>query len=135
MAEAQRRVALLYFEDGSVEAACPPLQALLHIMAHGHFGGHGIESPEIRGLFRRDVMLRSDWYQERLRIKQRSDMELWCRHVQNLEAARAHADAAEAERLELDARLADARMELKRVQSPEYLDRLVGTLGRDPATH
>ena len=33
--EAQRRVALNYFEDGSVDAACPPLKALLHIMAHG----------------------------------------------------------------------------------------------------
>src|SRR5580658_8079656 len=29
--EAQRRVALDYFEDGSVEAACPPVKALLHI--------------------------------------------------------------------------------------------------------
>jgi hypothetical protein len=28
-------VALNYFEDGSVDAACPPLKALLHIMAHG----------------------------------------------------------------------------------------------------
>ena len=37
--EAQRRVALNYFEDGSVEAACPPLKALLHIMAHGEYEG------------------------------------------------------------------------------------------------
>ncbi len=31
--EAQRLVALNYFEDGSVEAACPPIKAMLHIMA------------------------------------------------------------------------------------------------------
>jgi hypothetical protein len=33
--EAQQRVALLSFEDGSVEHACQPVKALLHIMAHG----------------------------------------------------------------------------------------------------
>ena len=37
--DAQQRVALNYFEDGSVEAACPPLKALLYIMAHGEYGG------------------------------------------------------------------------------------------------
>ena len=38
--ETQKRVAQLYFEDGSVESACPPLRALLHIMAHDSFEGH-----------------------------------------------------------------------------------------------
>src|SRR5581483_2384324 len=37
--EAQTRVAKQYFEDGSVEAACPPLKALLHIMACGSYNG------------------------------------------------------------------------------------------------
>ena len=37
--EAQRRAANNYFEDGSVEAACPPLKALLYIMARGTFEG------------------------------------------------------------------------------------------------
>ena len=41
--EAQRRVALNYFEDGSVDSACPPLKALLHIMAHGEYEGMGLE--------------------------------------------------------------------------------------------
>ena len=39
--EAQARVARQYFEDGSVEAACPPLKALLHIMADGSYRGKG----------------------------------------------------------------------------------------------
>src|SRR5208282_3769683 len=34
-----RDVALRYFADGSVDWACPPLQALLHIMAHGSYAG------------------------------------------------------------------------------------------------
>ncbi len=45
--ETQRRVALNYFEDGSVEAACPPLKALLHILAHGNYQGMGVDAPGI----------------------------------------------------------------------------------------
>ena len=37
--EAQQKVALRYFEEGSVEAAIPPLKILLHIMAYGNFEG------------------------------------------------------------------------------------------------
>src|SRR6202044_1458224 len=37
--EAQRLVALNYFEDGSIEAACPPIKALLHVMAYGKYNG------------------------------------------------------------------------------------------------
>jgi phosphoenolpyruvate carboxykinase (diphosphate) len=122
--EAQQRVALLYFEDGSVEHACPPVKALLHIMAHGHYEGNGVESPAIRGLFQREALLASDWYQERLRAKQHIDVALWRRHVETLETARATMDVT--------AELAEARAELSRVKSPEYLGGLVGTLGADP---
>ncbi len=44
--ETQRRVALNYFEDGSIDAACPPLKALLHIMAYGEFEGKIIHDPD-----------------------------------------------------------------------------------------
>ena len=40
--EAQKRVALNYFDDASVEAACPPIRALLHIMAFGEYEGRKI---------------------------------------------------------------------------------------------
>ncbi len=49
--EAQRRVALNYFEDGSVEAACPPLKALLHIMAHGEYEGMGLNDSRLSRAF------------------------------------------------------------------------------------
>src|SRR5204863_5953303 len=38
----QKRVAKLYFDDGSVAQACPPLKALLHIMADGQWEGKGL---------------------------------------------------------------------------------------------
>ena len=131
--DAQRRVAEAYFKDGSVEDACPPVKALLHIMAHGHFEGKGAEDPEIRALFSRDAMLRSDWYKSRLAIKQARDTALWTRHVGTLEeflARPGHRD--EALRLGIEKRLELARTELERVRSREYLQSLEGTIGADP---
>jgi phosphoenolpyruvate carboxykinase (diphosphate) len=87
--ESQRRVAASYFEDGSVEAACPPLRALLEIMVHGSYRAMGTEHPEIRGMFTREALLASDWYAERLRTKQQRDIALWQRHVRALEDFRA----------------------------------------------
>jgi hypothetical protein len=119
--ETQTRVALQYFEDGSVDAACPPLKALLHIMAHGSYDGKGVDAPEIRGLFTREAMLASGWYRERLVVKQERDVALWTRHISALEAFRAE-----------ESRLKEAREQLARVSAPAYLRELEGTIGADP---
>jgi hypothetical protein len=61
----QTRVATSYFEDGSVEAACPPLRALLHVMAFGQYQGWGADDPRFpralhpRGAARERVVPRS----------------------------------------------------------------------------
>ncbi|HEX5100057.1 MAG TPA: hypothetical protein VFV94_11180 [Polyangiaceae bacterium] len=131
--DAQRRVAEAYFKDNSVEDACPPLKALLHIMAHGHYQGRDAHDPEIRGLFTRDALLASDWYAERLRVKQERDVDLWTRHVRALSeflARPGHRD--EAMRLGIEERLELAKAELERVSSDEYLESLQGTIGADP---
>ena len=65
--EAQQRVALNYFEDGSVEAACPPLQGAAAHHGLRQLAGKEIDDPEVRRLFTREALLASDWYQERLR--------------------------------------------------------------------
>jgi phosphoenolpyruvate carboxykinase (diphosphate) len=116
--ETQTRVALQYFEDGSVDAACPPLRALLHIMAHGSYQGMGVDAPEIRGMFTREALLASDWYRERLETKQKRDIALWTRHVASVETAGMDAEAA--------------RLQLARVSAPNYLQELEGTIGADP---
>jgi hypothetical protein len=120
--EAQGRVARLYFEDGSVAAACPPLEALLHIMAHGHYRGMTAEDEGVRQLFRRDTMLASHWYRRRLRTKQSRDVALWTRHIAALLGAP-----------DLAGTLAEAHRQLARVASPEYLAELEGTIGADPS--
>ncbi|MBA3317009.1 MAG: hypothetical protein H0T50_02835 [Gemmatimonadales bacterium] len=131
--EAQHRVAAAYFEDGTIEDACPPLRALLHVMAQGDYKGKGVGDAEIRALFSREALLASDWYQERLTVKQRRDVALWERHVRSLTeflASPGHRD--EAQRLGIPRRLEHARAELDRVRSPEYVRALVGTIGADP---
>jgi hypothetical protein len=127
--EAQERVAKHYFADGSVEAACPPLKALLHVMAKGSYEGKDVTHPDVRRLFTREAVLASDWYKERLRTQQSRDAALQRRHVKALETATAsrNGDAGI-----FSERLARARAELKRLESPAYLESLTGTLGADP---
>jgi hypothetical protein len=81
----QRRVAESYFADGSVEMACPPLKALLHIMRDGAFEGRGLGDAAVRDLFKPEVALNSDWYLARLHTNAARDRALWVRHVKNLE--------------------------------------------------
>jgi len=113
--EAQRGVAQLYIEDGSIEAACPPIKALLHIMAFGHYEGKTVTDPAIRGLFTREVVLATSWYRQRLLAKQRQAIALWKRHV-----TATGSDAT--------------RSRLAEVESSAYLDSLIGTIGADPFT-
>ncbi len=133
--EAQQHVALQYLEDGSIEDACPPLQALLMIMATGSYSGMDIHHPEIRAMFTRETLLASDWYQERLEIKQRRDIEMWERHVKNLQQFLEDKDYDdEAQRLGMPQRLETAKQKLAAVQEADYVKSLVGTLGADPLT-
>jgi phosphoenolpyruvate carboxykinase (diphosphate) len=130
--ETQRRVALNYFEDGSVEAACPPLKALLHILVHGNYEGLGIDAPEFRALFGRETMLASNWYRERLQVKQDRDIALWQRHAAALEAFRLGPGNVAGACIDLQERFELVRRELARVSSPAYLEKLRGTIGADP---
>ncbi len=133
IAQAQEGVAKMYFEDGSIDQACPPLRALLHIMAHGHFENKDAAHPDIRAMFTRDYLLASAWYRQRLQTKQERDVALWTRHVQYLEAFTRQPNQSDvAAQLQIPTRLTAAQKELARVSSPSYLESLIGTLGADP---
>jgi phosphoenolpyruvate carboxykinase (diphosphate) len=128
-----KRVALQYFEDGTVAQACPPLFALLHLMAHGEHEGKGLDHPEIRAMFTREYLLASDWYARRLEAKREREMQLWERHACYLEHFLARTTyAGEARRLGVAARLEKARQRIAEVRSPEYVKSLKGTLGVEP---
>jgi len=130
---AQQRVAQRYLDDGSIEDACPPLKALLYIMATGEYQGMDVQHPEIRAMFTREYLLNSDWYARRLRIKQQREYALWQRHcdyMQSFLERPSYSDIAES--MGIAARLAKARERLSYIQSSDYLKSLVGTLGADP---
>ncbi|QDU98102.1 hypothetical protein [Lignipirellula cremea] len=131
--EAQQQVAQQYFDDNSIELACPPLKALIAIMAEDPYGDGGLIDDETRRMFTREYLLQSDWYRERLQAKQQADIALWRRHCDYLIAFTDQIDdSAELARLEIPSRLEAAQTELARVESPAYLDSLVGTAGLDP---
>jgi hypothetical protein len=130
---AQKRIAELYFSDRSIDLACPPLRALLHIMLEDKFEGKGLDHPEIRSLFTRESMLASEWYVDRLKARQKTDLKLWDRHVRSLKAFAAKANyAEEAERLGVSDRLIQAEKILEIVRSAEYPNQLRGTIGVQP---
>lgn len=130
--EAQQQAARHYLDDGSIEDACPPLKALLHIMATGSYQGRDVHDEGVRALFTRDYLLGSDWYRQRLEAKQRRDIALWERHCRELEAfldLDSHQDVAA--ELDIAGRLRQAREKLESLRSPAYLDSLKGTIGAD----
>jgi heterodisulfide reductase subunit B len=129
----QKRVAKMYFDDGSIAQACPPLKALLHIMLNDEWEGKGSDHPEFRKLFTREYLMASDWYAARLAAKQKVDRKLWKRHVEYLNSflrKPSHEDIAAS--LNIGERLARARKMLEEVESPDYLKKLSGTLGAEP---
>jgi hypothetical protein len=131
--EAQQLVAQRYLDDGSIEDACPPLKALITIMAQGSYEGKTAHHEEIRAMFTKEALLSSDWYQERLRAKQLREAKLYQRHIEYLESFLDRSGYDDVfESLEIEDRLERARSHLERVQGEDYLKGLIGTLGADP---
>jgi hypothetical protein len=131
--EAQQRVALQAFEDGSIDDACPPLRALLSIMAHGAFEGKDAHHPAIRGLFTRETLAASEWYQQRLATQQRVDERLARRHLAALDAWLAENSDESALTTEMRRRREYAAAQVERVKSTAWLEGLHGMLGADPS--
>ncbi|APZ45343.1 hypothetical protein BW723_03070 [Polaribacter reichenbachii] len=131
--EAQQKVALNYFEDGSVSAAIPPLQILLHIMAYGNYEGKDISDPELRKYLDRDYVINSDWYKERLKLKQEKDIAFYKSQIDYLEAFISNLDNKDlVAEMEIDKRLEKVQELHKQSKSKFYLESLNGTIGADP---
>ena len=130
---AHRKVALQYFEDGTYEDLCPPLQALVQIMAHGNDQGREITDPEIRQMFTKESLLASDWYHKRLEAKRNSDLELMQSHLSYIDHWLSLPNSEhEAERLNLADRRQWVVKQILDIQSPDYPEKLIGTLGSHP---
>lgn len=132
IAGGHKKAALSYFEDGSADAAIPPLKALLSIMAYGSFQGHGVEADEVRSLFKKETILASDWYRRRLKNKQQLEIALVTEKIANLTAFIAKpVNQSIIKEFKYDQRLQKAQALLAHLESETYLESLVGTLGAD----
>jgi len=131
--EAQKKVALQYFEEGSIEAAIPPLKILLHIMAYGNYEGKNITNSELRKQFKREFVIQQQWYKERLLKKQKKDIVFYHNQIQYLEEFLKNEKNKELiADMQIKSLLENARKYLKYIESEQYLDNLVGTIGIDP---
>ena len=131
---AMRAAAGHYFADGSVDVACPPLRALLHIMRDGTWEGRGPDDARFRGLFTRESLLTSDWYRARLDAKREVDRALLERQASYLERFLARTNYADvAQRLDIRGRLARIVNAGRLVRDPAYVEKLQGTIGVDPS--
>ncbi|MCY1722289.1 hypothetical protein OU798_18185 [Prolixibacteraceae bacterium Z1-6] len=131
--DAMKRAALPYFEDGSVDAAIPPLKILLNVMAYGHYEGKDISDPELRKTFEREEVLKSDWYKARLELKQKNDIAFYVSQVGYLEDFMANSEnAGLIEKMDIPGRLEKAEEMLKHAESKQYIKELTGTIGADP---
>ena len=132
--ETQKRIAENYFKDGSIDVACPPLKALLHIMVEGNFEGKTITDPEIRGLFDRKTVLASDWYQARLEAKVAVEQKLIARKITALDDfLNKVSHESEISRLGIHEKLEQAKATQTKVGTVEFRASLIGTIGTDPA--
>lgn len=128
----QKRVAEGFIEDGTYAALCPPLKALIDIMISGTHKGKDRQHPDIRKMFERDTVLQSSWYKDRLFEKQQKDIALWTKNVAYLENHTKMSNFKDVSlQLDLPAKLAQAKAELKKVKSDGYLLFLEGTIGAD----
>lgn len=129
----EKRVAEGLMLDGTYETLCPPLQALVQVMINGNFEGKDRQHPEFRKLFTREYVINSDWYINRLKIKQQKDIQYWTDNIAYLENVLNMKNYKEAiVRMNLHGKLEESKQQLKKVQSVEYLEQLTGTLGADP---
>jgi len=131
--EAHKKVALRYFEDGSVEAAIPPLKILLNMMAYGHYEGKEMSHPELRAYFERDYVINSDWYKERLKLKQQKDINFYASQISYLERFISNEDnKLIVVEMDLNKRLQNVKDLHQEASTEAYLNGLVGTIGADP---
>jgi hypothetical protein len=131
--EAQQKVALSYFEDGSIESAIPPLKILLHMMAYGNYEGKEMSDAGLRSYFERDYVINSDWYKERLQLKQEKDISFYTNQISYLERFISNSgNSLLVAEMDLNTRLQNVKNMLATASSPDYINSLVGTIGADP---
>lgn len=130
--EAQQKVAEAYFRDGSINSACPPLKAILNIMAYGKYENLTLTSPELRKMFTYEYLVDSDWYKGRILTKQQSDIALYAGHIRYVEKIIRDDQNLTPEMYEnLISSLNSLKGNYEYICSYDYVKYLNGTIGKD----
>jgi hypothetical protein len=82
-------------------------------------------------MFTRDYLLQSDWYQERLKIKQQRDCMLWQQHRDYILQRISETEQTDSFNQALAHKLEVTQRMLAEVSHLSYLENLQGTLGAD----
>lgn len=133
--ETQERVARSYIKDGSVNAAIPPLKALIYIMADGSYEGMDGASPNFREMFNRENVINSGWYRARLERKVQLETALMNHHLDYLNSisntmVRDPLNVCDIK--DINRRIAWVKSELEKLERENFWEELIGTLGADP---
>lgn len=133
MLATHERVARSYLEDGTISTACPPVRALIEIMADGTSAeGWTLDDPAFRQLFTRESVLASDWYAARLDAAQDEEVSRCDAGVSAIESFLSGDASGASGRLDLSARLGEVREARDHAAAASTREHLVGTLGRQP---
>ena len=133
IAAAMEKSAKAYIEDGSIEAAIPPLKAVLSVMATGTFEGKSIHDPEVRHLFDREYVVSSDWYTARLEAYRFHEIQYMEKSISKLRVFLAEkADPKSLSARRAKAELSKARDRLAILSADDYEQKILGSIGKDP---
>ncbi|MFU8780892.1 MAG: hypothetical protein ACNA71_07695 [Kiritimatiellia bacterium] len=127
--ETQQRVAKAYIEDGSINGAIPPLQALLHIMAEGHWNGCKEDDPDFRTLFTPENVLASDWYKQRLHNYQQRETRYLDQELNYL--LKAQKELRTGTSIDIAAAIAFCQEKKDKLAATDWIQNHLGTLGLD----
>ncbi|MDR2778823.1 MAG: hypothetical protein LBB16_00860 [Puniceicoccales bacterium] len=129
--EAHRRAALLVVDNFEFNNAIPPLRALLHIAVDGQYEGMTLRDKIFRAMFSRENIISSEWYMDRLKKYQMSQIEHLSKgleYVKNFSKfqknniAQSHINLAKREQ--------SIAKRLNFVKTSSYVQGLVGTIGK-----
>ena len=146
LARLRREVARKYFEDGSIGYACPPLKALLHIMAFDIYDSNNdhpsvstesvkwtLSSEDFRKLFTAEEILKSEWYTQSLVESIRLDKERvgnqrkeLLRYLEDNKNMLLNSDL-----IKYQDRLKRLDLRLTRLNEANYMEHIYGSIGAD----
>ena len=102
-------------------------------MAYGNYEGKDLSDPQLRKYFDRNFVIKSDWYNDRLKLKQNKDTAFMKKEIQYLEGFIAKQNnQILVEEMQIKHHLENARTKLTQIKSEKYLEDLIGTIGADP---